>query len=181
METAVMVLMAAIAAATAYFLAAKRTPPQGELLRVTEPPMTALLGLALWLEAGIVLFFLLTQPNHVAVSQQGRINAYLFLLASAALGGAMILYSFVKVILVFPDRVVYVSWFGQQETLRWEEIDEVKATQSKRLTLIHRGGTQFTVGGRMDAYREFVKLAGKKIPPEAGEDILAGLKKRLKL
>lgn len=181
METATLILMAAVAAATLYFLFAKRVPEQGELLRINEPPMTALLGFALWVEAGFVLYFLLTQPEHVAVSQQGRINAYIFLLASAALGGTMILYSFTKAILVFSDRVVYVSLFGRQETLRWEEIDEVKVTQSKRLTLLHKGGTQFTVGGKMESYREFVKLASKKIPPEAGEDILKELRIRLKL
>lgn len=181
METTVWVLMAAIAAITLFFLIAKQTPKQGELLRIKEPPMTALLGLVLWLEAGVVLYFLLNQPQQVAVSQQGRINAYIFLVASVAFGGAMILYCFKKVILVFPDRVVYVSMFGQQQTLNWEEIDQVKMTQSKRLTLIHVGGTKFTVGGKTESYREFVKLASKKIPSEAGEDILKDLRIRLKM
>jgi hypothetical protein len=181
METTVLCLMAAVVAITLLFLLVKRTPKQGELLRIKEPPMTAWLGLVLWVEAGIVLYFLLTQPEHLVVSQQGRINAYIFLLVSAVFGGIMILYCFKKVILVFPDQVVYVSLFGQQETLRWEEIDQIKTTQSKRLTLIHKGGTQFTVGGKTEDYREFVKLASKKIPPEAGEDILQELRLRLKI
>lgn len=182
METAAMCLMAAAAAATVFFLVTGRAPRrEGELLRVKEPPMTAAFGIALWLEAGIVLYFLLTRPERVAVSGQGRINACIFLVASAALGGGALLYAFVKAVLVFSDRVVYVSPFGRRKTLRWEEIDEVKAAQSKRLTLIHRNGVRFTVGGRMEAYREFVRLAGKKIPPEAGEDILSELRIRLKL
>lgn len=182
MELAVGILVAAVALGTGAVAVAKRGgPEQGELFRIRETPMTAAMGLALWVEAFFLLYVLLTRPDQLAPSVRSRINAYLFLVVSAVLGGAMILYSFVKKILVFDDRVTYVSALGQRKTLRWDEIDEVRVTQTKRLTLLKKGGVQFTVGGRTEAYRRFIKFASKKVPPEAGEDVLAGLKTALKL
>lgn len=181
MDVAAGILVAAAVLATLAVAVVKRVgPEQGELFRIRETPMTAVLGFALWAEAFVVLYFLLTQPERLAPSGQSRLNSYIFLAASAVLGGAMILYCFVKKILVFDDRVTYVSLLGQRKTIRWDEITEVKATQSKRLTLL-KDGAQFTVGGRAGAYHRFLKLAAKKIPPEAGEDVLAGLKAAYKL
>ncbi len=175
-------LMLAILIAALFLLFTRRTPRrEGELLRIYEPRITAALGVALFVEAGIVLYFLLTQPERVASSYTGQVNACIFLLASTAFGAAAFLYSFVKVVIVFEDRVVYVSILGREKSLRWGEIDKIKLTQSRRLTLLDREGEGFAVGGAASAYREFVRFASKKIPAEAGEDILAGLRTSMKL
>jgi hypothetical protein len=182
MELFATILYAAAIISTGILLLTKRCGPKPEeLFRIHETPLTAALGAALWAEAGIVLYFLFTHPERLAPSAQSKLNAYIFLFASAVLGCGMILYSFVKVILVFDDRVTYISIFGSDSTLKWNEIDEVKATQSKRLTLYQKDGIHFTVGGKPAPYHRFIKLACKKIPPEAGEDILASLKTAFKL
>ncbi len=182
MEIAVTILFAAVVIGTGIFVLMKKCDLQpGEVLRIRETPLTAVLGFALWVEAGIVLYFLFTRPEQLAPSAQSKLNTYIFLFASAAFGCGMVLYSFVKVILVFDDRITYISIFGVASTLKWDEIDEVKTTQSKRLTLYQKGGTRFTIGGKTDPYHRFIKLACKKIPAEAGEDVLAGLKTAFKL
>ena len=79
------------------------------------------------------------------------------------------------------DGVTYVSFLGQCKELDWEDVTEVKQSSGKRLVLAARDGTKITVGGSKNTYAEFIRLAARYIPPEAGDDVLRSIRASLKI
>lgn len=173
---AVVIIVTAVIIATRR---CKRMP--GELYRIREISMTAVLGALLWLEAGTILYYDLAIPQRLITNSNSQINVYIFLTLSILTGAGMLLYYFVKSIVVCEDSVTYVSFYGTTKILKWEEITEVRTNVGKRFVLIGKNNVKMTVGGQRKTYKEFIELACKKIRPEVGEDILIGLKKSLKM
>lgn len=147
---------------------------------IREIPMTAVLGLFLWLEAGVILYYWYTVPERLVRSRNSQINVCIFLSLSALLGSGLLLYYFVKRVIVSENGVTYVDLFGRSEFMQWEKITSVKQSSGKRMVL-EGGGMKFTVGGNRKGVIRFVKYATGKIPPIAGDDVLRNMKKALKI
>lgn len=175
------VLYAVVLLATAGIILLRRPKKaEGAKFTIQEIPMTAGLGLFLWLEAGVILYYWYTVPERLVLSRNSQINVCIFLLLSALLGSGLLLYYFVKRIIVSESGVTYVDLFGRTEFLQWEKITSVKQSSGKRMVL-EGGETKFTVGGNRKGVIQFVKYAAGKIPPIAGDDVLRNMKKALKI
>ncbi|MGE4485747.1 MAG: hypothetical protein AB7C97_11620 [Oscillospiraceae bacterium] len=167
---------------TFVFVVTRRTGPgKDELFRIKETPMTALFGLMILIEAGFLQYFLITKPEQIVATGEGLRNAYLFLFISVALGCCLIMYAFVKTVIVTEKGVICVSLFGSHEEVDWNEIDGIELTRNNRLVLIKGKELKVTVGGDRESFKRFIKMADKKIRPEAGEDILLTLKEKYKV
>lgn len=152
---------------------------EGELMRLSETAFTAVLGGMM-----IALGFFLLYAKYVNYAVAGTDNAsYIFVSGFAVMcvgcGCGIILYAFLRKFIIYEDRVLYVNILGGQWELYWNKITELKLSfMSNKVTLIGNN-TRFTVGGEPKAYREFLKIAKKKIKPEVGSDILEKLSGRL--
>ena len=178
------VIFAAVIAATAAPIITRREKRElpGERVRVREIGITALLGAMLWLEAAVILYYGYTQPQSLITSSRALVNMVIFLVLSIFLGAFMQLYYFVKCTIATDTEVLGVTAFGQRTALKWAEIDSLKLTTGKRLTMLDRSGTRkITAGGEKMEYRRFVKFASGKIPEKAGKEELRKLKNSLKL
>ncbi len=175
------VLYAFLVVATFFIAFTRRSAPEaGEELRIREHWMTILLGAALWAEAGVLLFYAVTQPEAVFHSQNTVINTCIFLALSAVLGSGMILYGTVKCILVTKEHIVSVNLLGQRTTIAWNQISAVQQTAGKRMTLQDKNGEKISVGGNRAIFRSFVALASQRVPAVVAGDTIANLKTALK-
>ena len=167
---------------TLYMIISRRQKTlENELFRIKETYMTALLGLGLWAEAGAILYIMCTVPEKLAMTQTSTINTYIFLGASIILGAILNLYYFLKNIIIGETYITYVSILGSTTTFNWNEINKVKLSQGKRLTLISKNSNKFTVGGDKGPYKKFIIIALNKIKPEVGQDVLHHLKLAFKI
>ena len=101
-----------------------------------------------------------------------------FAILSVAFGCGILLYTFLRKVIVYEDGFVFVSILGKEKRLLWKEITEIKVpTLSNKATFIGKN-TQISVGGEPKAYKAFLKIAMKYIKPEIGSDTLANLLNR---
>lgn len=180
----IVVLFAGIAAATGFMIwkGRVRGALPRETLRVKEISVTALLGAMLWLEAGTILYYGFTEPEHLITSGRAWINMLIFLTLSILAGSFMLLYYFVKCIILTEDGVTGVSWSGKRTVLSWAEIDGLSLGQGKRLTLSSsKTGERIVVGGEKGEYKEAVKVIFQKLPSRLGVNERKILKEYLHL
>lgn len=156
-------------------------PMQGELYRIKETGMTAALGAFLWIEAGFIFYIGFTKPGSLITNLNSRINVYIFLTLSIFFGAAMLLYYFAKSVVVFEDKITFVSFYSKPITLRWEDIVKVNSSMGKRLVFLGKNNEKISIGGERKNFKEFIKLSYDKVPPRAGRDTLLGIKKSLKI
>lgn len=152
----------------------------GELLTFRETPLTGLLGLALWTEAGILLYYAIARPERLLTSRNAEINTVIFLAASLLLGAVMVLYSTVKCTVVRDEGLTVYNLLGRAETLAWDEIDEVQRTAGKRI-ILKAGRKKVTVGGDREKFKTFVRIASEKIDRSVGSSVFSSLKAALRL
>ena len=143
-----------------------------ELLRLSETSFTAVLGLML---IALAFFLLYAKYSNSALAGTDT-NSYLFVAGFAILcsgsGSGILLYTFLKRIIVCEDRVMAVSLFGKIESLQWKGIIEVKASLLSRSVTLIGSDAQLKVSGEPKAYKKFLEIAKKKIHRAAGSDVL---------
>jgi len=161
---AVSVLM--VVACLIFILLRRRKPQPGDLLILRETGMTAVLGIALWLEVLIILYFAVMMPERILVDDNSRINTAIFMLLGAVVGSAAMLYAFVKCIVVREKELIEINSFGGQTTLEWAEIKSVSAPMGKRLTITDAQSKSMKIGGESKGLQKFLQLAIEKLPPE---------------
>jgi hypothetical protein len=151
---------------------------KGELIRMSETVVTAVMG-GMLIALGFFILYMKNANSTIAGTDQ---NSYLFVgvfaVVSVAFGCGIMFYTFLQKIIACEDRVVFVTILGQYKVLYWDEIREIKVRfMSNKVTLIGKS-TQFIVGGEPKTYKEFLKIAKKKIRPEVGSDVLEKLLSR---
>jgi hypothetical protein len=177
MSGIIIVLYGAVVILTLILTALWRVKPQEqELFRIKETPLTAVFGFLLWAECGIIMYYNLTSPEHLGTGQNVQINAWIFIAVSALLGSGVILYYFVKTIIVKEDGFIYVSILGKSTEMKWNDVHEVSRIHTKRIILKTRGGIKITIGGDIKNYKKFVSLASQKTNPEIGRDVFKTIK-----
>jgi|GEM_PF-677147 len=155
-----------VAACLIFILLRRHKPQHGDLLILRETGMTAVLGIALWLEVLIILYFAVMMPERILVDDNSRINTAIFMLLGAAVGSAAMLYAFVKCIVVREKELIGINSFGRQTSLKWAEIKTVSATPGKRLTISDAQSKSMKIGGESKSFQKFLQLAIEKLPPE---------------
>ncbi|MCD8141618.1 MAG: hypothetical protein LUE17_17935 [Planctomycetaceae bacterium] len=159
-----------------YLLLTRRPKPRPErLLVLRETYLTTVLALSGYALAIALLVARYINPSLVG-DDDGAAWYFVFLCgASAVFSGLMLLNQFLRSVIVYPDSLLVTSLWGEQLGLRWDEVDEVRVNAQNRLILKAADGRSATIGGNRKTYREFIRIAAEKIPPESGEDILEGL------
>jgi hypothetical protein len=151
-----------------------RQPKQqeGELLRLAETSFTAVMAVMM---IALAFFILYMKFNNSSLGGTGSTSYYFvagFAVLCATAGSGILLFTFLKKIIAFEDRVASVSIFGEIDELRWNEITEVKVTPlSNKITLIGKN-TRMAAGGEPKSYKEFLKIANKKIKHAVIGDML---------
>ncbi|HAX50455.1 hypothetical protein [Muricomes intestini] len=132
---------------------------EGEEFCIRENKITAFLGIALWIESGIIAYYSITFPERLFLNNNSIINVCIFMAASVLLGSGMMLYTFVKRIVFTKNELILVNLLGQLTRIGWNNIRGVSQTNGKRLAFQDKDRTKIVVGGN----RNMMKRAFKKI------------------
>jgi len=162
------------------FLIYKRQPEKqaDELLRLSETSVTAVLGGMLIVLGFFVLYQKFNNPNLAGNDENTYLIIGAFALISVALGCGVLLYSFLKKIIAYQDKVVLITFLGQYKEMYWKEITEVKASILSNKATLSGNNCKITLGGEPKKYKEFLKIAKKKIRPEISSDVFERLLNR---
>ncbi len=151
---------------------------EGELLRLSETRFTAVMG-----GMAIAMGFFIICMKYLNTSLVGNdLTSYIFVgifaVGCTLVGCGILFYTFIQKVIAYEDKIVFVSILGKSRELYWKEIVEIKTTFiSNKVTLIGNK-SKIYVGGEPKKYKEFLKIAKKKIKPEVGSEVLQNLLNR---
>jgi len=179
------ILYASLAAGAVLLAAAigvivkKRCQDTG-LLCVRETWVTALLG-AMLIALGFAFPVMKMVDNTLAGT--GSESSWIvlgFSLLCHLMGDFTLLFTFVKCTALFDDRAVAYSPLGDQTTIYWNDIVEVKRpVTGSAFILTDSKGTAIRVGGDSKAAREFAQFAQSKVKSVSGAALLHQVERRL--
>lgn len=176
------VALAVLLLAGTIFLSIKKRPEGLSDVCVREDWMTAVMGAMV-----IVLsfWFAIMKIQDPALSGSDATSYWyiaLFCVVGNLAGDFMLLYSFVKRVELYEDRVESVSAFGKVTTLGWGQIIQVKKPMMGRSTkLVSSDGTVISVSGAPKACDAFVDYARPRINSSQSGNLLKHVENRLKI
>lgn len=104
-----------------------------------------------------------------------------FCLVGNLMGDFLLLYTFVKRVELYEDRVESVSAFGKVTKLEWKQIVQVKKSMMGRSTkLIGKDDTVISVSGSPKACDAFVDYARPKVRAAQGSNLVKHVENRLR-
>lgn len=174
----VLLCIALVLAGSILIITKQQKKREDELLRLSETAFTAVMGGM----AAVLGFFLLyaKYTDHTVAGSDTTSYFFIggFAVICVGIGCGILLYTFLKKIIVFNDRILYVTIFGRHKEIYWNKISELRIPfMSNKVTIIGKN-TRFTVGGETKAYKKFIKIAKEKIITEVGSDVLEKLSGR---
>lgn len=154
--------------------------PDNKLVVVKETIETGLLGLFCWLLGMALIIAKYFNPNLTGSDLQSYQYLAVFSIICSIIGHEILLYAYVKKVVVYEDRVEHYNARGVKKEIFWRDIVKVKSPfLSKRLTL-KTDSTSISVNGSPASYRKFSTIAEKKIPKTAELDELKRIFKNWK-
>ena len=180
------ILYASLAAAVILLIAAivlmvKNRCTDPGLVCVRETWMTAVMGVMLMAMGVFITVMKLTDPSVAGTDKSSYWFVAVFGLLCHLLGVFMLLYTFVKRIVLFEDRIEDCSPFGITRTMYWGDIVQVeKPVTRKAYILTDRDGNTISVSGDSKASKAFVDFARTKIKSAQGTNLLHHVERRLK-
>lgn len=170
---------ALLLAATVVSILKLRCRETGSLC-LRETWMTAVLGLML-LALGFAFPVLkLMDPSAAGTDSQSYWFVILFSLACHLMGDFALLFTFVKCTVLYEDRALACSSFGQRTQIRWEDVVRVDKPVTKSCYILtDRDGNTIHVSGDNKSSRQFVDFAKAKIKNASGASLLHQVEHRL--
>ena len=167
---------AALFCASLVLLQKKSASPQaGALAVLREAPVTVIFAPFL---LAVAILLVVARQMDVSVGGAVWMTAALVLLCAAG-SGYILLFTYVRRAVAYPDRLELQSALGRTRSVRWQDIIEVKtAVTSKRVTLRTAKET-VSVNGDPRHYRAFVQQLYNHVPAHVGSDTLGQLLQRL--
>lgn len=153
-----------VAACLVFILFRRYRLKKGDLVRVHETGMSAVLGLALWFEVLVILYAAMTMPERLLVDTNSQINTAIFMLAGAVAGSLAMLNYFVKCTVVRENELIIISMFGQHASLEWRLIKSISGASGKRATLVNSQDKTIKISGEPKSFQKFLALAKEKLP-----------------
>lgn len=151
------------------------------LVRVRETMMTAVMGVMCMALAVYITYLKLTDPTIAGTTENSYWFVAGFSLACHLMGDIMLLFTFVKRVVLFEDRIEDCSFFGKKQTMYWADIIKVeKPMTRKAYVLTDRDGNVISVSGDNKACKEFVDFAKSRIKSASGSNLLHQVEHRLK-
>lgn len=151
---------------------------KGELLRVSETTMTAVMGVLMFAMSYFILWMKYTQPMIAGTDQTSYLYIAGFAIICTAIGCGIMFYTFLRKVIVYEDSIVFVTIWGGHKKMFWNEVTEIKVPPLTNKATFFEKKLHFTVGGEPKAYKAFLKIAKSKIKPEVGSDVLENLLNR---
>ena len=170
---------AVLLAATAAIIVKRRCKDTG-IVCIRETWMTAVLGLMI-----IALGFAFPALKLMDASLAGTdSNSYWFVIGFSVvchlMGDFALLFTFLKCSVLFEDRAVEYSPFGDQSVIYWQDVVRVEKPMMKSAyVLTDRNGNTVSVSGDKKASAQFVEFAKEKVKNASGKDLLHQVEHRL--
>lgn len=175
------IAVAVLLLAGTIFLSIKKRPEGLSDVCVREDWMTAVMG-AMVIVLGI--WFAIMKLQDPALSGSDATSYWYiagFCVVGNLVGDFMLLYTFVKRVELYEDRVESYSALGKCTTLSWSQIVQVKKPMMGRSTkLVSSDGTVISVSGAPKACDAFVDYARPRINSAQGSNLLKHVENRLK-
>ncbi|MGI6622791.1 MAG: hypothetical protein GX227_05490 [Clostridiaceae bacterium] len=150
-----------------------------ELAIVSEIPETMVFGCMLVIVGYALLLAKYYNPS-VAGNDLSSYNFVAILAAICGISGSQILLStFVKKAVAYPDRFVVITMFGFKREFSWRSVTEVKTTPISLRVTFTVSNESVSINGRGKEYGEFIRTAREKIPATVGSDVLGRLYNRI--
>ncbi len=170
----------AMLAATVAFTVKKRSHDY-KALYIRETWMTAVLGVMM-----IALGFFFPAAKLMDATLAGTdASSYWFVIGFSLLchvmGDFTLLFTLVKCIALYEDRVVEHSFLGQETTIYWSDVVKVdKPMMRSCYVLKDRQGNSISAGGDNKALKTFAEFARPRIKAAGGVNLLSQVEHRLK-
>lgn len=149
------------------------------LVIVSEIPETSVMGGMLVLVGFWLLTAKLYDPS-IAGTDTYSYNFVAILAAICAISGSQImLTTFVKKAIAYPDKFVIINLFGLKTEFSWKSVTEIKTIPLSLRVTFRMGGESVSINGRAREYGEFIRIARENIPAIVGSDVLGRLYKRI--
>lgn len=165
---------------TAIWTAVKQPGKSGkELVVVSEIPETFIMGGMLIAICYLLLISKIADPA-VAGKDEASYNFAAALAVLSAISGCLIiLFTFVKKVIAYPEKFVVISLTGSRKEYAWNSVTEVKAVPFSLRAVFRMDNESASINGRAEEYGKFISIAQKNIPPVIGSDVLGDLYRRI--
>lgn len=151
------------------------------LVCLRETWMTAVIGAMLIIIGFWVVPLKLIDPEVAGTDETSYWFVAGFGLLCHLLGDFSLLFTFVKRVVLFEDRVENCSAFGRCKTLYWADIVKVEKPMTRQaFRLTDKDGNIISVSGSSKACKQFVDFAKTKIKAANGSNLLHQVEHRLK-
>ena len=176
------IALAVLLLAGTIVLCIKKRPEGLSDVCVREDWMTAVMGTMIM---ALGIWFVVMKLQDPALSGSDA-TSYWYIAGFCVLGNLvgdfMLLYTFVKRVELYEDRVESISAFGKVTSLSWDQIVQVKKPMMGRSTkLVSSDGTVISVSGAPKACDAFVDYARPRINSNQGSNLLKHVENRLKI
>ena len=170
----------AVLLAAATVLIFKRRCKDSGMVCIRETWMTAVLGLMLIALGFAFPVLKLMDPAIAGTEDRTYWFVAVFSIICHLMGDFVLLFTCVKCTVLFEDRAVEYSLFGDQNVIYWEDIVHVEKPLMKSAYVItDRNGNTIHVSGDKKASRQFIEFAREKVQNASGSDLLRQVEHRL--
>ena len=173
-------LGAVLFGASLVLLQKKSAPPQAGALGVLrEAPVTVIFAPFL-----LAVAILLVAARQMDISVGGAGDSAVLMTAAlvlicAAGSGYILLFTYVRRAVAYPDRLELQSALGKTHSVRWQDIVEVKTTVTSKRVTLRTAKETVSVNGDPKHYRAFLQKIYDHVPAHVGSDTLGQLLQRL--
>ena len=166
-------------AATAVLMITRRCRETG-IICIRETWMTAVLGLMIIALAFAFPVLKLMDPTVAGTDPQSYWFVIGFSVICHLMGDFVLLFTVVKCTVLFEDRAVEYSPFGDQSVIYWKDIVRVEKPMMKSAyVMTDRNGNTVHVSGDKKASQQFIEFAKEKVQNASGSDLLRQVEHRL--
>ena len=170
----------AVLLAATITLAIKRRCKDTGIVCIRETWMTAVLGLMIIVLGFAFPVLKLMDPAIAGTDDQTYWFVAGFSVVCHLMGDFVLLFTFLKCAVLFEDRAVEYSLFGDQNVIYWEDIVRVeKPMMQSAYEITDRNGNVIHVGGDKKGSLQFVEFAREKVKNASGSDLLHQVEHRL--
>lgn len=170
----------AVLLAAVVVLILKRRCRETGILCIRETWMTAILGLMIIALAFAFPVLKLMDAALAGTDDQSYWFVIGFSVICHLMGDFALLFTFLKCSVLFEDRAVEYSPFGDQSVIYWRDIVRVEKPMMKSAyVLTDRNGNTIRVSGDKKASAQFIEFAREKVHNASGSDLLRQVEHRL--
>lgn len=157
-----------------------KKPDKSALAVLREAPVTVIFSPFLLAVAVLVAVARALDPTVGGEGVQAVWMTAALVLICAAGAGFVLLFTYVRRAVAYPDRLEVRDVLGRTRTLAWKEITEVRTSVTSKRVTLRAGSLTVSLNGDPSVYRDFVQQLYNHVPAQVGSDTLGQLLQRLR-